>query len=137
MSEIPLAQQLFAAQLAYQKLEDRISMQIMVLASDWYDDFTVDYYDDSIEIYGVIPQDALRDMMFKCGFLRVWMHPHPAPRGDCTCPCSLKGAYDPGESHYADAAYRCTRCGSSELQSHGIGCEVFRHSCKTCGADPA
>jgi hypothetical protein len=44
---------------------------------------------------------------------------------------------DPGEVHYADARYRCKACGSAELEPHGMGSEIFRHSCRTCGADPA
>jgi hypothetical protein len=50
------------------------------------DEFTTDYYDNSIEIYGVAPSDVVRDGMFAIGFDSVWQHPHPAPRGECKCP---------------------------------------------------
>lgn len=42
---------------------------------------------------------------------------------------------DPGETHYA--GNRCKRCGSADLEPHGMGSEIFRWSCRTCGADPA
>lgn len=45
---------------------------------------------------------------------------------------------DPGEAHYAnELGVRCKRCGSANLDYHGMGSEIFRHSCLTCGADPA
>ncbi len=44
---------------------------------------------------------------------------------------------DPREAHYADPRRRCATCGSAELQGEGMGCEIWRYRCLTCGADPA
>lgn len=44
---------------------------------------------------------------------------------------------DPGEEHYASGAKRCCVCGSADVQPFGMGCEIFRYGCRTCGADPA
>jgi hypothetical protein len=45
---------------------------------------------------------------------------------------------DPGRAHYERGGGRgCVNCGSHELKGEGMGCEIFRYRCLTCGADPA
>jgi len=42
---------------------------------------------------------------------------------------------DPGPKHYAGRL--CAACGSNDLEPHGMGCETWRYTCRTCKADPA
>lgn len=44
---------------------------------------------------------------------------------------------DPGDEHYATDAKRCSSCGSADVKGEGMGCEIWRYVCRTCGADPA
>lgn len=52
-------------------------------------EWTTDYYDNSIEVYGVgdIDLDAAAVKLKESGFSLVWLHKHPPPRNMCVCKC--------------------------------------------------
>ncbi len=52
------------------------------------DEIRTDYYDNSIEVWGVgeIDLAAAAAKLKKSGFVRVWLHQH-AGHGGCKCPC--------------------------------------------------
>lgn len=82
------AKKLHAAFFAHSNAEEVISELLDATCPD-RDDFSTDYYDNSIEVYGVTPSAATHDAMKAAGFSIVWQHTHPSPRGnDCTCPAS-------------------------------------------------
>ncbi len=57
-------------------------------AADGDDEIHTDYYDNSIEVWGVgaVEIDEVVGKLKGLGFDRVWLHQH-AERGDCRCPC--------------------------------------------------
>lgn len=87
-----LAGQLFNAQIQFGIAEERVWVALTAVTDPLeleLDDFTCDPYDDSIEIYGRLPVEyhaVIGKAMHDIGFVRVWVHDHPAPRGSCTCP---------------------------------------------------
>lgn len=81
-----IAQQLFEAHHAYASVESVLSERLFAIyGDDGFEDFTHDYYDDSIEVYNCKPSTDAYEQLRAMGFRLVWQHPHPSPRGDCKC----------------------------------------------------
>ena len=89
---VTLAEELHQTWLAHAEAEARLGGAIDEVAPDAWDDFTTDWYDNSVEGYmlGEIPEtvtDAVAAKMFSAGFGLCWVHPHKkGPRVDCKCP---------------------------------------------------
>lgn len=85
-----LAARVHEAQIASMKLESELFDAIRLACGELHDgeSWTTDYYDNSIEVYGVrgIDLTAAAAALKACGFSRVWLHQHESPRGDCKCP---------------------------------------------------
>lgn len=88
-----LASRVHAARRAVDSTEgellDVVTAACGALASGDGEDWTTDGYDNSIEVYGVgeIDLDVSAAKLKESGFALVWLHQHPAPRGNCKCPC--------------------------------------------------
>jgi hypothetical protein len=77
-TSLPLADRLWAAERAASRAEDELLDILQSILGDRWDDFTTDYYDRSIEIYGV-PEDFVLDdagqlALREAGFHRAWTH---------------------------------------------------------------
>jgi hypothetical protein len=95
-----LAADLFDATVRMTLAEDRVTEALIALVGiENWDDFTSDYYDESIEIYGckfvladAEKENAISDEIAAgigaMGFARAWIHPHEKderyPKG-CLC----------------------------------------------------
>jgi hypothetical protein len=87
---VSLASDLFAGFMAYSRAEDAVASVLSeAYGEGGWSDFTHDYYDESIEVYGCTPSGAAYDRLIAIGFTRIWQHPHedgdPA-RHLCGCP---------------------------------------------------
>lgn len=79
MTEKKLAQQLFDAKFASDRVEEEVcEMLWALLGKGGYEDFTFDHYDRSIEIFGVKPDLVLtveqQQGFWAHGFERCWTH---------------------------------------------------------------
>ncbi len=83
-----IAEELFAAAHATAKAEDKVDAILSEVAPGAWSEYTSDYYDESIEVYGVTPSAAIHDAMKAAGFAIVWQHNHEPPRNGCKCPAS-------------------------------------------------
>lgn len=84
-----LAADMFAARKAFNKAEDALIVFLSGLGVV-VEDFTVDEYDGSIEIYlaSTPPAAIERVICEQGGFDRVWLHQHAiCGHGGCECPC--------------------------------------------------
>lgn len=84
-----LATDMFAARKTFEKAEDAI-IEFLSGLDVHAEDFTIDDYDGSIEIYltADAPPDVARVICEQGGFERVWLHRHePCGHGGCECPC--------------------------------------------------
>ena len=82
------ATRFFDAQLRFARAEGDVSDVVQAaLGVDemTFHEWTADYYDESIEVYDVTG-DVKCDAFWAAGFAKVWIHRHPAPRGNCKCP---------------------------------------------------
>ena len=94
-----LAARLFGAQTNLAREEALVSALLDEAYGDILDgcwsSFTCDYYDESIEVYGVTPSQPALDKLSAAGFRRVWQHNHleddehgePA-KFACACPAN-------------------------------------------------
>lgn len=85
----PLAQRYFAAYGPWHSLRNRIDELVDNIyrtddGANWCD-IRLDYYDESIEIWGVTPTAEADARLRAAGFVRIWQHPHE-DRQDCRCP---------------------------------------------------
>jgi hypothetical protein len=82
---VSFADDLFKADSAYQLQEGKL-YELLGTVYSTFEEFTHDYYDESIEVYDCEPSAKAWDVLHAAGFKRIWQHPHPSPRGDCKCP---------------------------------------------------
>jgi hypothetical protein len=75
---LTLADRLWAAERAASRGEDELLDILQSILGDRWDDFTTDYYDRSIEIFGVpadfVLDDAGQLALREAGFHRAWTH---------------------------------------------------------------
>ncbi len=80
MYKSEFAENLFNAQIRFAELECQLFGHIdKILGESSWVDVTFDYYDCSLEIYGVSDQDLTTDQKAEfasLGFALVWMHKH-------------------------------------------------------------
>lgn len=88
-----IAEAFFMAQRAFATAErDVYGLLLALLGEKGYSDFTADYYDESIEVYGVHPQLRLTDEqqagLWAAGFRRCWTHTGTERRDDKVGECA-------------------------------------------------
>lgn len=85
-----LADRYYEVDIQHMKLESEVGDMLDAALPEW-EDWTADYYDGSIEVYGmglVKTPEALAART-AAGFSLCWIHAHPkTPRGHCACPVS-------------------------------------------------
>ena len=83
-----LAQELFEEEIKYKVLEGKLLDELTKIYGEW-EDCTFDYYDESLEVYGVKPLEDKSKLAY-LGFKIVWEHPGKN-RSECTsspyCTC--------------------------------------------------
>jgi len=92
MADKSIADRLFDAQLeimcAEGAVDDLIGVAIGDLLEDAWSEYTFDYYDRSVEIYGVTmpPPAGWQEKFREAGFYYVWLHDHARDVDNCSCP---------------------------------------------------
>lgn len=89
-----LAARMFAAQLEQSGVEHDLGEVVAAAGlEDW--DHTVDYYDESIEMYAPDVSDvgALGALLMAQGFARCWIHRHAGGRAACDQPRCKSSTY--------------------------------------------
>lgn len=89
-SEVPVAQAIFAAQIAMGLAEERV-MELLdaTFGEDGWSEWTADYYDESIEVYEIEvgPEPDVLSALAAAGFAQTWLHEHERdPSARCACP---------------------------------------------------
>lgn len=87
-----VADEFYDAQISFAKAEDRVNDLLdNAVGTDNWESWTADYYDRSIEIYGIpkgLDTAKLCNALHAEGFHLLWVHDHPetqeAPRF-CAC----------------------------------------------------
>lgn len=93
-----LAERVFAIDEARNAIEDELRGLLTEAMFDW-SDYTVDWYDRSIEVYGCKPTPEHAAPLYAAGFQIVWLHDHTERRINedlCKCAAQPKLARPPG-----------------------------------------
>lgn len=84
-----LAVRLFDLDIKFRMVEAEVGELLEKLYGD-YDDFSHDYYDCSIEVYGVTPTPEAAETLHAAGFGYVWQHNHKMGEpSKIECGCKL------------------------------------------------
>lgn len=93
MEEIStLAVRLFDLDIKFRMVEAEVGELLeKIYGEDGYEDFSHDYYDCSIEVYGVTPTPEAAQALHDAGFNYVWQHNHKmGTPSKIECGCKLQ-----------------------------------------------
>jgi hypothetical protein len=85
-----VAKQLYDAVFVQSKAEDRVCAVLSLAFREGWENYSADYYDESIEVFGPnLTAPEAPDVLRRAGFKLAWLHAPGCemPRGnDCKCP---------------------------------------------------